>query len=326
MNPAIGTQAFRALTAQTAVTVDRSSCARHRCKHNECSKCLDVCPTSAISWSEQGLSITSTCCTQCLRCLSVCPTAAFRAPEFSLLQTLADLSGHPEPVLGCNHRSDSMAHGRFPCLGYLAHPELMMLLSLIFVEGLQINLTCCQDCPKGHILKGVYDTHARLTSLNYDHNISLVTNQQELDYRPAAISRRELFSFFRDRSTRAAAVMVDRLQTGTATQSYGNKKLPKVRAMLIEALITLPPVQQKVFAEQIYGQVSFTSTCTACGGCSGICPTGAIQPAEMRMDIPVFDEKKCVSCGSCQAFCFKKGVTLLAPDMQIKQNLVHKSA
>jgi ferredoxin len=309
MIPSFGSHALKALTPQTAVTVDRSRCVRHRCKRNECRKCLDVCPVDAISWDEQGLQVSPKHCTQCLRCLSKCPTAALQSPELSLFRVFADLANHPDPVLGCNHYPDIKTHAQLSCLGFLAHPELMLLLGLVFREGVQINLTCCSACPNGHILDGVHTAHDQLPTLLPGHKVTLVSERGNLKYQPDSLSRRELFGFLRDRSTRTANVMVERLQVSSRIQSYGSKQVPLVRTMLLKAMETMPEMQQRV-TEQLFGQISFTETCTACSGCVGVCPTGAIDPAEEDKSPPVFDRNLCVGCSTCQAFCRKQGVQL----------------
>ncbi|GEM_PF-697674 len=309
MIPSLGSHALKALTPQTAVTVDCSRCVRHRCKRNECRKCLDICPVGAITWEVHGLQVSSNLCTRCLRCMAVCPTAALQSPELSLLQAVVDLAAHPEPVLGCQLQSDTEAHARFPCLGTLANSESMLLFALIFVEGIQINLICCQDCPRGHILEGVHTAHARLAEFMPDHKVKLVSEQKNLKYQLASLSRRELFGFFRERSKRSTMVMVERLQVNSRIQSYGSKQVPLVRTMLLKAMETRSETQQQWICGQLFGQVSFTTDCTICGGCVGVCPTGAIGPEEDKSP-PVFDRNLCVGCDTCQAFCRKQGVQL----------------
>jgi len=244
MIPSLGSHALKALTPQTAVTVDRSRCVRHRCKRNECHKCFDVCPVDAISWDEQGLQVSPKDCTQCLRCLSKCPTAALQSPELSLFRVFADLANHPDPVLGCNYYPDIKTHAQLSCLGFLAQPELMLLLGLVFKEGVQINLTCCADCSNGHILEAIHAAHDLLAALLPEHNVTLAREKGTLKYMPASLSRRELFGFFRERSTHTANVMVERLQVNLRRQSYGSKQVPLVRTMLLKAMETMPEIQQ----------------------------------------------------------------------------------
>ena len=310
MLPSLGSHAVRALTPQTAVTVDHSRCVRHRCKRNECSKCLEICPVDAITWDERGLHVSPSDCTQCLRCLSVCPTAALTSPELSLLQVFTDLAKHPDPVLGCNHSPEIKTHAHLSCLGFLADPELMLLLALVFRDGVQINLTRCEGCPNGHVLDDVHGAHDQLAALLPDHKVALIRNRDRLKYKPTSLSRRELFGFFRENSTRTAMVMVERLQVSSRMQSYGCKQVPQVRTMLLKVMETLPVIQRRV-AEQLFCQIAFTETCTACGGCVGVCPTGAIDPSDEDNSSPVFDQTLCVSCGSCQAFCRKQGLQLM---------------
>lgn len=308
MISSLGSHALRALTPQTAVTVDRSRCVRHRCKFNACKLCQDVCPSGAVRWEETGLKVSPSLCTQCLRCLSVCPTAALRAPEFSLLQTLADLAAHPQPVLGCQRFADTDAHARTSCLGHLAHPELLLLLALVFRDGLQVNLTCCKDCPNGHILDGILPTYALLAAIQPDHKLCLVQDRQTLNYQPTSLSRRELFGFFRERSKRTASVVVERLKTTSRLASYGSKQVPEIRALLLKMIEVFPEMQRQQVVEWCCGHIVFTATCTACGGCVGVCPTGAIEPAGAGDISPIFNRNLCVTCGSCEAFCRKLGV------------------
>lgn len=310
MISSLGTHALKALVPQTAVSIDRSRCARHRCNRNKCRQCIDVCKTAAIIWNEQGLSVAPGRCTQCLSCLAVCPTAALRSPELALLQVLTDLAAHQKPVLSCVPNPVSKKHACFACLGYLAHPEVMLLFALVFTEGVQFDLTHCRNCPNHYVLANIHAAYAVTERLLPDNNARLIIEENELNYQPASLSRRELFSFFRERSSRTAAIMVERLQVRAKTESYGNKQVPLVRALLLKAMESLPASQQRQLTSQLFGQISFTSTCTACGGCVGVCPTGAIDTAESDQPNPGFDQRRCVGCRSCEAFCRKQGIRL----------------
>ena len=310
MIPSPGGKKPETLTPETALTVDRSRCVRHRCTRNECRKCMDVCPTDAVTWNDRGLRVDAETCTRCLRCLSVCPTAALRSPDLSLPRILSELAAHPAPVLGCHGQPASDAHARISCLGYLAHAELMPLLALGFSEGLQINLSSCGDCANGHILEGIRDAHARLRDLKPDHGIKLVHDRSELDFQPPALSRRDLFKVFRKQSARAAIAMVTSPSDDTKPRSYGKKQVPATRTMLLEAMEGLSGTIRRKFADQLFGKIVFTPECVSSGGCVGVCPTGAIQPADEDEQPPIFDGALCVSCNSCHSFCRNRGVVL----------------
>jgi ferredoxin len=71
--------------------------------------------------------------------------------------------------------------------------------------------------------------------------------------------------------------------------SYGSKQVPQVRVMLLKAIEAFSETQRRV-TKQLFGQVAFTETCTACGGCVGVCPTGAIVPSDEDKFSPAFDQ------------------------------------
>ena len=302
--------ALQALSRETAVSVDRSRCVRHRCTANACTRCMDVCPTDTISWGRGGLHIDTGACTQCLACLSACPTAALAFPGLSLSCLLSDLAKHPLPVLGCNGEPDTAAHARLSCLGYLAHPELMVLCALVFPDGLQINLTACEGCSNGHILDNVAAAHGRLNDLVPGHTVKLIRNREALEYQAPSLSRRQFFLVFGERSTRAAATMVERLQNNTEQHSYGNKRVPAIRALLLEAMAASPAVKGRTIGDRLFGKIAFTSDCVRSKRCVGVCPTGAIRSPGADGKSPRFDQTLCVSCNSCQAFCRNRGVLL----------------
>lgn len=311
MTAPLGNYALKALTPESAVIIDRSRCVRHRCAANACTRCIDACPAGAISWNESGLGIDAGACTQCLSCLAVCPTAALASPGLSLLRLLSDLAEHPRPVLGCTVQPDMDAHASMSCLGYLAHPEVMTLLALVFADGLQINLTSCGTCPNNHMVQEVEMAHRQVGDLVPGHAIKLITTCDELDFQAPSMSRRQLFSLFKERATRVAATMVGRLQSVGTSQSYGSKQVPVIRLLLLKALQESSKTLRLHIADRLFGKISFTGQCTGSERCVGVCPTGAIQSSDEDSGPPEFNQNLCVSCNSCQAFCGNQAVFML---------------
>jgi ferredoxin len=223
---------------------------------------------------------------------------------------LSDLADHPLPVLGCKGQPETDAHARLSCLGYLAHPEVMILFALVFRDGLHVNLTACDGCPNGHILGSVAAAHGQLKELVPGHAVKLIRNREGLEFQAPSLSRRQFFLFFRERSTRAAATMVERLQDKAEQQPFGNKRVPATRDLLLKAMTVSPAAKSRTINDRLFGKITFTSDCVGSKRCVGVCPTGAIRSSGANGNLPVFDQTLCVSCDSCQAFCRNGGVMI----------------
>ncbi|MES9925257.1 MAG: 4Fe-4S dicluster domain-containing protein [Candidatus Thiodiazotropha endolucinida] len=159
-----------------------------------------------------------------------------------------------------------------------------------------------------HILDSVAAAHDRLKHIVPSHAVKLIHNREELEFQAPSLSRRQFFTFFRERSASAAAVMVGRLQNGAEQQPYGNKRVPATRALLLKAIEASSTANYRVIRDQLFGKISFTSDCTRSKRCVGVCPTGAIQSSDAIGKLPVFDQTLCISCNSCQSFCRNRGV------------------
>lgn len=307
----IGNPALNALGSDDPITIDPSRCARHRCGANPCSKCIDNCEVGAIKWDVNGLGIDTSACTGCLRCMAACPTEALTSPEFRLLQVLSELAEHPVPVLGCTGQPNSEGHAKIPCLGYLAHPELMGLCALVFEEGLHANLTVCEGCENSHIVPEVVQTYEFIGKLIPDHKIELVTEAEDLRYQSPGISRRQLFSLFKRKAVQKAARSVRKLRDEEATQPYGSKMTPSLRILLLKAVQHVSESRSTAIARALFGNIEFTSSCCGSGRCVAVCPTGAIQSRHDGRTPPDFKRYLCVSCRSCEAFCRDQGVLVI---------------
>jgi ferredoxin len=139
--------------------------------------------------------------------------------------------------------------------------------------------------------------------------LRLARTPADLDYREAALSRREFFTFLRKRSTDAATLAAARLQNAPESAAGGRKSLPARRRLLLRALPLLAPEVRSELEAQLFPALSFAPSCTGCTGCAGICPTGALATTTDDPPRPLFIPQLCTGCSLCVEFCRKGGIT-----------------
>lgn len=299
------------LLSGESVKAEKNRCVHMRFSGTGCCRCVDVCPHQAIVL-EPGPIIDPAKCSGCLLCESVCPTGAF-ADGDRLARTLASLADIASPVLGCNRRDGVAGHARIGCFGLLASPEILLALCIYLPQGLTLNLTCCGECPNGSIfarLKAALEDLLELPEVQAHQAIRLVDNEKALHFQEKSLSRRELFTFFRTRSTEVAANSLDRLQKADQQASYRAKRLPQRRSLLLGALSGMTKPLRQAVEKRFFPVAEFHDSCRACSGCVGICPTGALAPSLEHAGTPLFKPAQCTDCGLCETFCQRGGITL----------------
>lgn len=304
----LGGKVIDLVTASEGLRLDLPRCVHRRFARTHCRACAEVCPTGALS-IDKGPWIDAARCTVCRRCESVCPTGALRGDERDLPGLASALAQTPHPVLGCR-APQVQAHVRTGCLGFL-EIEGLLALSLFFPEGLAFNLTRCRRCANAGIVQGLEAAVALVERLGEGAGggrLRLVQRPEDLDFREINLSRRAFFSFLRQRSTDTLTLAAQRLQQTQQPFDGRRKSLPAQRRLLLRALPLIPKgVRQRVETE-LFPELRFGPTCTACTGCVGICPTGAIITSATDPPEPVFLRHFCTDCRLCAEFCRKGGI------------------
>lgn len=306
------------------VNFDASLCAHSRNRRTGCTRCLDLCPTGAITPGKDSVVISAEICAGCGACAAVCPTgaASYALPTAdALLKRLRTLlltyreAGGEVPVLLIHDAAgeamiDALArHGDgLPArvlplrVNEVSQIDLGTLLSAFAWGSAQIRLL--MKAKRAHGTEGVFR--------NLDYVQHVLAGLGVPDHG----------------SPRAAAIETDDpFALGDALRALPRRGLPfppsthlalgASREILRQAARALADGAGKrggaiaLPALAPFGEARVdVSGCTLCVACTSVCPTGALS-ANPEMPQLRFLEDACVQCGLCATTCPEKVITLV---------------
>ena len=300
-------------------------CAHSRAEQTGCTRCLDLCPTGAITPGGDHVSIDPMICAGCGACSAVCPSGAisYDAPPvdatFLRVQTLAKAyltAGGTAPRLlvhdthGAEMIRLSARHGRglpadvvpleMAAIGAFGHAEIVAALAAGFADvavlpgpaadidalSAQVALASAISGKSNVVLMETTDPDAMSDAL-YAANAS---DPVESPVRPMG-TRRQITR----QAARALHPDTDHLPLPDGAP-YG--------AVLVD-----------------------TDACTLCLSCVSLCPSGALGD---NPDLPQlrFQEDACLQCGLCANICPEDAITfaprLNLTDAALRQDILNE--
>jgi ferredoxin len=303
------------------ITFTEHLCAHSRSNIVGCRRCLDLCPTGAITPNGDHVAIDAQVCAGCGQCAAACPTgaAAYALPASdALLRKLRVLlatygeAGGVQPVL-LFHDGD---HGR-PLIEALARHgdglptnvlpveinEITQLgleaLAGAFAYGAMAVRFLLRSKPR-HDLSGLIKTiafsQAIVSGLGFDGPRIATIETDDPDVLGDSLRSIELMIGAAKPATFAAV----------------GKKREVLQLALRELHAAAPaPVDLISLPEGApFGKVEVdVDGCTLCLSCVSACPTGALLDDPERPMLR-FTEDACVQCGLCKATCPEKVISL----------------
>ncbi|MEM6310436.1 MAG: 4Fe-4S binding protein [Pseudomonadota bacterium] len=281
-------------------------CAHSRAEQSGCSRCLDLCPTGAISPSGDHVTIDPMICAGCGACSAACPSGAisYDAPavDFTIrrVQTMAkaylDAGGSaPRLLVHDSHGGEmvrlSARHGRglpadvipveMSAIGAFGHAEIVAALAAGFAD---VTLL---PGPASDI--AALETQIALaTSISGNDQVHLLETPD-----PDAMSD-ALYA-----ATAPAPVEQPVRPMGTRRQ------ITRQAARALHPGVETLPLP----SDAPYGAVLVdTDSCTLCLSCVSLCPSGALGDNEDKPQLR-FQEDACLQCGLCSNICPEDAIT-----------------
>jgi ferredoxin len=303
------------------ITFDPELCAHSRSRIVGCHRCLDLCPTSAITPDGDHVAIDEKVCAGCGQCAAACPTGAASyslPPSDALLRKLRALltvyreAGGTSPVLLLYDDAhggaliDALArHGD----GLPAH-----VLPLAVNEVTQIGIECVAaafafgaaavrivlHAKPRHDPAGLHQTIALAEAI-------LAGVGLEGD-RVAPIETDDPFAL--GDALRAVTLGAPVPRPASFAPAGGRRDVLRLAVRELHRAASTATETIALPAGAPFGAVEVADGCTLCLACVSACPTGALSDDPDR---PVlrFTEDACVQCGLCKATCPEKVITLV---------------
>jgi ferredoxin len=296
-------------------------CAHSRSQRVGCTRCLDLCPTGAITPDGDHVAIDAHVCAGCGQCAAVCPTGAAAyalPPAATLMRRLRSLlatyraAGGTHPVLLMHDN----AHG-MPLIDALARGgdglpanvlpvavnEVTQIgldtIAAAFAYGASAVRFLLRGKPR-HDVTGLRRTIALtepiLSGLGFgaDRLSTIETDD------PDALGD----------TLRAIAHLQGTPRPASFTPLGASRELLRLALRELQRAAPTPVDVIALPAGAPFGAIEVeVAGCTLCLACVSACPTGALGDNPEKPMLR-FSEDACVQCGLCQATCPEKVITL----------------
>ena len=297
------------------VRFEEAKCAHSRASRSGCSRCLDICPTNAISSNGDSVAIDPYICAGCGSCSAVCPSGAanYDDPPFTFnLQRITNLRS-------VFKKYDRQVEPRIIFVDKDFGMELVTL-SARFGRGLPADLIPF-DIPNIELI-----SHAEiLAALASGFSEVMILTKEVPTFSSLKLQINICMSILahcgpesQNRLRLIETMDIETFENEIYSKNHSKRIVEPVLLLGEKREITRTAVKAMIPSEDAielpetspYGEILVnTDKCTLCLACVSLCPTNALEDNADRPELN-FTETACIQCGICSSTCPEQAITL----------------
>lgn len=292
------------------LSFDVYSCVRVYYRYADCDRCVQVCPSGAISIENDKVQINFQNCVECGACVGNCPTESFSIRGFDPNNFVEAFSKAEENLISCKLN--------VPCLSSLDSQHLATI-ALKKQSNITLDTGHCKECSIGKQLKVIQENVEEANYILSCGGQEFKVLKEDIAFLPVEkreSSRRSILKLFAKKTAALAFWAIeDKIplskESSQEERDYKNivseKVTPFKRLNLINSLSSVGVCsgQFEVSKVRFTSDKWIDNNCTNCGICGNICPTGAIATSDDRLKI-LFNPSLCIKCRICHDVCPEK--------------------
>jgi ferredoxin len=315
------------------------SCAHGRNNKTNCTKCIDVCSTGAISSSGAQVKVEPHLCMGCGSCSTVCPTGAMRyvAPDSSemgrrlrvLLSTYRNAGGKNAAIVFFDRRHGAPAfetHAFDLPKSYRGLPARFIPVEVEHTGsvGLELLLAAkAYGASQAFTVRGLKMDQGYVEALSSQEQVANeITNGLGFAGRHFGLinggiyggSSKEFFDEVWALNNEPAAQTVQVAGSFVLSKDKREALSFAIEYLVEQAQALAPAKALSIIALSqgaAFGSMDVNAaSCTLCMACTSVCPKSALLDGQDKPQLR-FIEANCVQCGLCEQTCPENAITLV---------------